>query len=306
MKNLVLGFDIGGTNVRVAVGVEAEILAARSMAWPDALSPMEEIDFLADRAQALIDELGFERPIAAGASLAALVDPNGTVVNWPNRAKWKGLAFRSLLQTKLQAPVAVEDDANAAALAEARFGAAIGYQHALVMTVGTGIGGGLILDGRLFRGPRGWAGEIGHLKVTSAYAAVCSCGRRGCLQSVASGRVLDQIAIKRGMSDGRALVKVAERGETWALNAIEEAGRWLGLGASNIVNLLDLEAVVIGGGLSLLGQTWWKAVHRSFRENLLNAGRRDVALLPASLPETAGILGALCLASGALGPRTEV
>lgn len=294
---LYLGFDIGGTNVRVALGHGAEIVASRAAPWPSGLAPTEEVAFVADLARALIDESGRQVTMvrAAGVALAALTDRDGRVVDWPNRPAWRGLQFRTVLAERLALPTIVEDDANAAALAEYALGAAQGFAHVVVITVGTGIGAGLILDGSLVRGRHGWAGELGHL-VMQRDGPCCACGHAGCLQMLASGRALERIAVAHGLPDVAALVKAAEQSEQWALEALAECGRWLGLAAANVVNLLDLEAVVIGGGLSALDEPWWSSLQSSLEANLLAPSVRQVSLRRAVLPDTAGMLGALCLA----------
>ena len=295
-EQVVLGLDIGGTQVRAAVAVNGEIVAIRSATWPAGLSAAGEVDCAADLALELLNQTGTAGTArAAGVALAALTDRDGTVVHWPNRPAWRGLAFRPLLETRLGLPAVVEDDANAAALAEWTFGAGQGYRNVLVVMAGTGIGAGLILDGRLFRGRHGWAGELGHV-VVLADGPECACGHRGCLQTVASGRALERAAAERGLVGAPAVTGAAERGEAWAVEVLAACGRWLGLAAANVVNLLDLEAVVVGGGLSALGAPWWPAVEEALRSNLLNAGHRSVALHRAALPDTAGVLGAVSLA----------
>jgi len=192
-------------------------------------------------------------------------------------------------------PVVIEDDANAAALAEWTYGAARGYQHVIVIMAGTGIGAGLILGGQLFRGNNGWAGELGHLTLLGDGPS-CPCGKQGCLQVMASGRALGAVAAERGLPSALAVTESAMQGEAWAQQALADCGRWLGLGAANAVNLLDLEAVVVGGGLSALGQFWWTALKEAFEANLINKSHRQVILSPAILPQTAGLIGAALLA----------
>lgn len=291
-----LGLDIGGTQVRAAVGLGHRIIARRATTWPHGLSPTEELGFIADLALALMAETGMSESVrGAGVSLAAMLDRDERVANWPNRPAWRGLAFRSLLESRLSMPIMVEDDANATALAEFRYGAARAYRHLLVMAVGTGTGAGLILDGRLYRGARGWAGELGHLSVLPE-GPECACGNRGCLQMLASGQALERIALKRGIGGAEALTTAANAGEDWARMALGDCGRWLGYAAANVVNLLDLEAVIVSGGLSALGEPFWSTLSRTLQANLLNPAQRRVALRRGALPDTAGLLGAIILA----------
>ena len=296
-----LGLDIGGTNFRAALAVETEIVGSRWAAWPPHLSPEQEVDVLADMASEIVGEAGLDSPLAGvGVSLAALVDERGTVVQWPNRPAWRGLAFKALLEKRLAVPVSIEDDANVAALAEATVGAGRDYRDVLVLMVGTGVGAGLILNKQLFRGRNGWAGDLGHVVMLPGGPA-CSCGKRGCLQMLASGRALQRAAKMRGLNDAEEVTAAAGRGESWALDTLAESGRWLGLAAANVSELLDLEAVIVGGGLSRLGAPWWTALEESLRGNILNAQHRRIALCRTEFPDTAGLLGAIILARQADG-----
>ena len=198
----------------------------------------------------------------------------------------------------------VEDDANSAAVAEWKLGAAKAYRNVMVVTVGTGVGAGLILDGRLYRGSR-WAGEFGHMVVLENGPA-CPCGNLGCLQMMSSGRTLDQFAKKHGLESAQSLASAAKNGDSWARDGLRATGHWLGLGIANVVNLLDLEAVVIGGGLSMLDDPWWSTIKRTFQTNLINADHREVEIRKAMLPSNAGLMGAIILARERLCDRDDV
>jgi glucokinase len=291
----VLALDIGGTQVRAALVSGATVLLSAARGWPDQTSPEAEVGFVADLAGGLLRQSAAGPVSRAGVALAALTDRQGQVVLWPNRPAWRGLPFRALLQQMLGLPVAVADDANAAALAEWRFGAGRSYRHGLVAMVGTGVGAGLILDGALFQGGHGWAGELGHM-VMLADGPLCGCGRRGCLQALASGRALEQHARALGLPDVASLDAAAAQGDAAASEAIQRSGRWLGLAFANLVNLLDLEAIIVGGGLSALGPLWWAALRDTLDAGVLNPDQRSVALRKAVLPDTAGLIGAAALA----------
>nr|QEO74835.1 ROK family protein [uncultured bacterium] len=269
------------------------MVAQRSVSWEAERPASEEASYVADVALGLIKEhAGEGHLVAAGVSLAALVDAEGAVVKWPNRPAWRGLPVRSILEARLAVPVVIEDDANAAALAEATLGAGRDFRDVLVLMVGTGVGAGLILDGRLHRGRNGWAGELGHV-VMQPGGPDCSCGKRGCLQVLSSGRALDHLARARGLDGAAQLAEAAERGELWAREALAASGRWLGLAAANVIDLLDLDAVVVGGGLSGLGAPWWSTLEETLRSNVLNAEHRQIALRRAEMPDAAGLLGAV-------------
>ena len=294
-KKYVLGFDIGGTYIRVALACDREIVASQVVTWPLGMSSTEEVQFIADMGLTLAKSHTDSTVKAAGIALAALTDQEGNVVDWPNRPTWRGLAFQSLLAVRLAVPTFVEDDANAAALAEWQLGAGQGYSNMLVVMVGTGIGSGIILNGELLRGQNGWAGELGH-QIIMPDGPTCTCGNKGCVQVLASGQALNRIALDRGLGDAQDIVVMAKHGEEWARNAIIACGCWLGLVVANVVNLLDLHAVVVGGGLCKLGVLWWTALTQTLRANLLAPAHREVAIQQAALPDTAGLIGAICLA----------
>jgi glucokinase len=295
--DLLLGFDIGGTRIRTALAHGQQIVARQESTWPAHLSPVEEARFVAELALDLMARAAGSAPVrAAGVALAATTDTRGSVILWPNRPSWQGLAFRSLLEQWLQVPIAIEDDVNASALAEWAYGVGqIGYQHMLLMMVGTGVGAGLILNGQLFKGHHGWAGELGHV-VMSQDGPACACGHQGCLQVLASGRALERVALAHGLNSASAVTNAAEQGEPWASAALADCGSWLGLAAANVVNLLDLEAVVIGGSLSMIGPPFWSTLEETLYTNILSPDRRSVALHRAQLSDNSGLMGAIILA----------
>lgn len=290
-----LAFDIGGTHVRVALGDQKHLLKCRISPWPIGCTPLQDLAFLVDLARTLTRECDVEGKIAAAAfSLPALLH-SGSVRAWPNRSSWEGLAFVRAMEETFKVPIQVEDDANTTTLAEWSEGAGVGCKNLLTITAGTGIGAGIVLDGALVRGQNGWAGEIGHTVVMSD-GPECSCGHRGCLQAVASGRALDRIACERNLQGGAQAIAALAESEAWARETLTTAGRWLGLAAANAVHFLDVELVVIGGGLLQLGDIWWSAIRDSFRQHLSHGPHRTVNLCPAALSTEAGLIGALRLA----------
>lgn len=288
-----VALDIGGSWVRAAIGIRQRIIARHELPWPAALTAEAEVELVVQAVTHLVQQTKTAVQ-AVGVSLAALVDEHGVVVSWPNRPHWRGLPFRRLLQAQLGVPVIVEDDANTAALAEYTFGAGQGYQQMLFVIAGTGIGGGLMLNGQLFRGRHGWAGELGHQMVV-ADGPLCPCGNRGCVQMVASGRTLDQVAQAHGLQTAADLVTAAQQGAPWATTALVSAARWLGLAVANVANLLDLEAIVVGGGLSRLTDPWWSTLVGTVEEKLYNRDHRHLIIKRSTLTEGAGLLGALRL-----------
>jgi len=243
---------------------------------------------------------------AIGLGAAGLVSwPDGTLVWGPN-VVGRDIPFKDLLESRFGLPTVVDNDANLAALAEARVGAARGRQHVLLVTLGTGIGGGNVIDGKIYRG-RSFAGEVGHM-VVDVGGPRCTCGQRGCWETFASGRRLDQIARDVAAADpagrtaslagsgpaaGIHLTEAAIQGDPPAAQAVGEMGIWLGIGLASLVALLDPEVIVVGGGAARVGDILLDPARQSMMSTLEgSAFREPTPLVAAGLGEDAGIVGA--------------
>jgi glucokinase len=219
---------------------------------------------------------------------------------------WENFGLAERLEHELGAPTLIANDADAAALAEQRFGAGRGMRHLLYMTISTGIGGGVIIDGRLHRGERAWAGEVGHMPLVPG-GPLCACGRQGCLEALASGLSVARIARERLQSESlasqlrslpadqitaRDVAAAAARGDDLACAIWEAAMDWLGLGVAAAVNLLDPGRVVLGGGLTRAGALLFDPVRRAVAAHALDT---DIEVVPAALGDTVGFLGGAAL-----------
>jgi glucokinase len=219
---------------------------------------------------------------------------------------WDDFALAESLEQELGAPALIANDADAAALAEQRFGAGRGARHLLYVTISTGIGGGVIIDGRLHRGERAWAGEIGHMPLVPDGPA-CACGRRGCLEALASGLSIARAARERLRSQSlisnlqsldadkltaRDVAAAAAQGDALASAVWAEAMGWLGMGIAAAANLLDPGRVVLGGGLTRAGALLFDPVRRVVAAHALDPA---VEVVPAALGDDVGILGAAAL-----------
>lgn len=248
---------------------------------------------------------------AIGLGAAGLVAwPDGKLVWGPN-VVGRDVPFKNLLEARFGLPTVVDNDANLAALAEARIGAARGQDHVLLVTLGTGIGGGNVIDGKIYRG-RSFAGEVGHM-VVDVGGPRCTCGQRGCWETFASGRRLDQIARDIAASDpggltatlagpdlaaGTHLTEAAIQGDGQAVQAIGEMGTWLGIGLASLVALLDPEVIVVGGGAARAGDILLQPARDSMVAGLEgSAFREPTPVVAAGLGEDAGIVGAGLLAA---------
>jgi glucokinase len=285
----VLAVDVGGTSVRIA----------RFAVGADTPGPVVEWATPPD-AGALVDEIihaarALEAPFtAAGVGIAALVDHDtGTLVWSPHFSG--ALPLGRELGSALGVPVMVDNDANAAALAEATKGAGRGHRMVLMVTVGTGIGGGLVIDGRVERG-RGFLGEIGHLPLDDADTP-CHCGLLGCWEAVASGTALDRaaVALLGGDTTGEDLVAVAEVDEG-ARDALAGVARWFGVGLAALVNVFDPDVIVVGGGVAGIGQAFLGPAVEAMAATVTgSAARSPTPVVPAHFGASAGLVGAALL-----------
>ncbi|HEX9891741.1 MAG TPA: ROK family protein [Actinomycetota bacterium] len=308
MARTAVGIDVGGTKVAgILMDEEGRVLASR-----EEETPAEDVEAtmatIARVAMALRNE---GSPVAVGIGAAGMVDHAAGVLRWAPNLAWTEVAIGEQLSTETGLPAVVDNDANTAAWGEFRFGAARGVQHALVVTVGTGIGGGIVAGGRLQRGAHGFAGEVGHVIVEPG-GPVCGCGNRGCWEQVASGRALDRLA-RRAAEDqpggligrlaagrpptGRVVAEAAVRGDRAAIEILREVGRRLGEGLAGLANVLDPEIVVVGGGVAEIGPAMLDPAREAFLRTVeAPAHRPDVPLVPAELGNQAGAVGAAALA----------
>lgn len=267
----ILALDIGGTRVRAAVVCDSRLVTRHEALWPRSDQPGDPYrDLTLVLEVAAHAQASGASPAIAGVALAASVDSDGIARFWPNRPWWEGAPVRAVLEHGLGLPVVIGDDASVSALAEATFGAGRLFRCLLGVSAGTGIGGGLVTDGRLHHGARGWSGNLGHV-VLDANGPRCPCGRHGCLQMRAGGRAVDSGEVTVG-----------------------NAGRALGEAVGALATCLDLDGVVvIDGGLARAGDAWWEPLRSGFRST---AHPADVALVAGELGDNAGLIGAAVVA----------
>ena len=310
---LTIGVDVGGTKVAAGVVDEKGTVLARTRRPTPSASPADVEDVIAGCVQEL---QALHTPIeAVGIGAAGFIDADrATVLVAPNLS-WRGEPLRDAVAERVGMPVVVENDANAAAWAEYRFGAGRGESHLVVVTVGTGIGGGMVLDGQLYRGRFGIGAEYGHMRISDS-GRRCGCGQHGCWEQYCSGRALlheaREIAdVQRGY--GRRLLELgggrpegieaievtmaAREGDPAALDCFEEIGGYLGQGLADLAAVLDPSAFVIGGGVSDAGELLLAPARRVFAERLTGTRHRPHAEIRlAELGNDAGLVGAADLA----------
>ncbi|MFM8794651.1 MAG: ROK family protein [Acidimicrobiales bacterium] len=280
-----IGIDVGGTKcLGVLVDAEGRVLRETRRPTPDAVQ-------LVDVLLGIVDELGGNR--AVGVGVPGLVTPDGVITASPNLRGALNVPVGPGMRSALGGRVHVENDATAAAHGEWTVGAARGARDAVLVALGTGIGGGIVMGGRLHRGAHGFAGEIGHMTV-EADGVECPCGRRGCWERYASGSALKRMS---GGRSGEEVVNAARGGETAALTVVDEFARWVAVGVASLTNIVDPEVVVLGGGVMDAWDVWEEPVRR-WTDRLLYASehRARPRIEPALLGAAAGAVGCALLA----------
>jgi glucokinase len=308
---LAIGVDAGGTKVAgLLVDVSAgEILDRRHVDTP-AADAEASAQTIVSMAQDLAK--GHQDVLALGVGAAGIVSLEGVMRYAPNVA-WREFPLKERIHSAVGLPTLVDNDANVAAWGEFRFGAGRGSNDMLLVTVGTGIGGGIVAGGKLFRGAHGFAAEIGHIIVEPG-GPICGCGNRGCWEQVASGRAVGRLGreaaqdrpdsllaeLAGGDPDavtGPVVTTAAKRGDDIAVAVLAEVGRRLGEGIAGLVNVIDPDIVVVGGGVIDAGELLLEPARRSFRESVEAPEHRpEVPIVAAALGNDAGAVGAADLA----------
>jgi glucokinase len=306
---LTVGVDIGGTKIAAGVVDEDGAVVATTRRPTPSASPSDVEDVIASCVAELLGMHPDAEAIGIGA--AGFIDAARSKVYVAPNLAWRDEPLRDAVQNRTGLPVVVENDANAAAWAEHRFGAGRGEAHMVMVTVGTGIGGGIVLDGQLYRGRFGIGAEFGHMQMVEG-GRRCGCGQHGCWEQYCSGRALlheaREIAdVQRGygarlleLGDGRPegieareVTQAAREGDQAALDCFEEIGMWLGQGLADLAAVLDPGLFVVGGGVADAGELLLAPARRVFAERLTGTGSRpQAAIRAAALGNEAGMVGA--------------
>lgn len=311
-SDLIFVADLGGTHLRAAtIDRNGRIHQRLKQPTPQAELPAEIVHALVDAAHACQSQCTARGGKISAVSVAVpgTVDfEEGVVVKAPNVPCLDGFRLGAALQSELEWPAIVENDANAAAVGEMWQGAGRGYRNLVCVTLGTGVGGGIILDGRLWRGVDGSAGEIGHLGVDPFAGVPCTCGSRGCLEVYASATAIVRMTREARprypnsvlhMSEGLTAEKIYQaglEGDELALEVLRRMGVYLGIGLASLVNLLNPEIIVIAGGVSNGWELFEKHMHQQVRERAFPLPAKRVKITRAECGDDAGLLGAARLA----------
>lgn len=292
-----VGVDVGGTKVlavRVGESGAVEQVATRPMPGRTVAGAAVEEAVAAAAADVSLAE----PPVALGVSAAGLVDADGERYLFGAHLPWRDVPVRARLAERTGLEVVLDNDANCAAYAELLAGAARGFGSVVLVTIGTGIGGALVLGGRLVRGAHGLAGEFGHMQAVPDGLA-CECGLSGCWEQYCSGRALERVTrVTLGRHvDGPEVAAMALGGDPVARQAFASIGTWLGVGTAALVSAYDPEVVVVGGGVSAVGDLLLAPARAGLRDALQGTAYRPVPdIVPAALGPEAGAIGAALLA----------
>jgi glucokinase len=312
MHAYAIGIDVGGTKLAAGLIDRQARLVRRSLTHAHAgCSPDGVVDTIVDGVAAVLAEGGVRRDQIAGVGVGSsghIHSQRGLVLTNSNLPDWDCYPLQDTLQARLEVPVIIDNDANCAAWGEYRLGAGRGARHMCYLTFSTGCGMGIVIDGRLYRGATGTAGEIGHT-VVNPDGPRCSCGKRGCLMSYACGMALDEMArgclecgeetlLKELCGDcpeqvrAEQIASAARQGDAVALRLLETAGRYFGIGLSTVVQIINPDRIVIGGGLAHIGTLLLDPCRRALDENIhpVLVGSAQVVL--SELWDDAGMLGA--------------
>ena len=320
MKEHVVGIDIGGTKLATVVADKTgHILGKVRKPTHSEKGPEYAIGLLFDMVREVVSQVGLEQTSisAIGVSCGGPLDTKtGIVYSPPNLPGWDALPLKALLESEFQVPVIIENDANASALAEFRFGGGRGYSAVLYMTMSTGIGGGIVIDGQVYHGANDSAGEVGH-QILLPNGPRCGCGKRGCLEALCSGPAIArraQAAIQKQrksgksptalltLADGRIetvksehVLAAARTGDALALELVQETAYYMGWGIANLVNILNPDIVLLGTIAVAAGDLLLDPIRETVSKFAMTRPAEVVHIAPAQLGDALGDLAAVAL-----------
>lgn len=311
-----IGIDVGGTNVKIAlVDNNGKIIYSNSVPTYAKMG----YEYTVNNIKQAINDLMKETNTTAkdiegiGFDFPGQVDyKTGVVKLAPNIPGWVNVPIAKMIEDEFHIPTRIDNDVRCAALGELKFGAGKGCENFICITVGTGIGSGLVINGKLVRGASNAAGEIGHIKLQMNGGPICGCGDTGCMEAFASGPCIVAMAqdyIKGGKStkfremaaaEGSEITpymvaKAAEAGDPVAKRIFEIVGEYIGIGLTSVINLLNPEKVIIGGGVAEAGDLLLEPIRKTIKERAMVVAGEAVEIVPAQLGNSAGVIGASML-----------
>ncbi|MEO0138032.1 MAG: ROK family protein [candidate division WOR-3 bacterium] len=296
--NYTLGIDIGGTNIKAGLVQEGKITKKINLPTSSAEGPticLNRIKSIIERFITSVSKIGI--------GIAGIIDSQKGIVRYsPNLKGWQDIELRRILEEEFKKPVGILNDVNAILLGEWVYGAGRGCKNAFLFTLGTGVGGAAICEGKMLFGAHGFAGEFGHT-VINFNGPRCLCGNYGCLERYTGARYIVALAQRKMRKEKSSLSKYkvltpkviaqeARRNDKVAREVFETIGNYIGIGVSNIINLFDPEVVIVSGGIARAGKVLFEPIRKTVQARILGFNYRKVKILPARLGDNGGILGA--------------
>lgn len=314
-QQYVVGIDLGGTKIAMALaGTEGRILASTRHPTNVSGGPETILSTLVNMVDKLLATHGLRRNqlSAVGMGVPCLLEKDSSICRFSPNLFWRDVDIGSFWRQHFSCPLVVDNDVRLGALAEQTWGASQGARDLLFVAIGTGIGSGLIIDGEIYRGSRGLAGEIGHITLAPD-GPICNCGNRGCLEVYAAGPAIARRAREAMTADGESLLwqlcagreedvtaelvsQAADKGDQLAQRIWEETGHYLGTGLASVATLLNPEKIVVGGGVAQAGKKLFRPLRQTLAKQVLTVPGIDYPVLPATLGSEAGVLGAIAAA----------
>jgi len=291
--------DFGGTKLMIGLVDETgAILDRQTVVTPRDAGPPAVAQEAARALRAQLDKRGMRASdlVGVGSTVPALADSARGILLYAPAHGWRDVAFAQMLEAEVGVRARIANDVNACVLAEARFGVGRDVRTMVWITVSTGVGSGLLLDGRLYEGSRALAGEIGHI-VVDEKGATCGCGNRGCLEAMAAGPAIAKRARAAGLDaiDARAVAELAKRDDPVAKQVMEDTAVYLGRGIAACINVLDPELVVLGGGVAQSLDLLRPTIERTIRERVIMPEARGTRIEPSALGYECALIGAATL-----------
>jgi len=301
-KPFVLGVDIGGTNIKLGlVDAAGKIISKSNLVTATFLSHKNQlIDGLLQGCEQLIQKNYLQKNDIAGIGigLPGLIDAQKGIARFlPNIPGWKNVALKNIIEKKIGVATFIDNDVNLMTLGEWKFGAGQGFSNMVCMTLGTGVGGGLIINNELYRGEGFSAGELGHIPLNEE-GPPCNCGGKGCLERYVGNKYLLEKAQKLFKKKHISLEEInhlASLGNPKALQFWQETGTYIGLGLVSVVNILNPQRIIIGGGISNASKHLFPVIEETIKTRAMNIPARMVKIVKAKLADEAGIMGAYVL-----------
>lgn len=307
-NQIYIGADLGGTNIKVGICDEqGELLQTYEGPTDAELGAEVVLDRIAEYVRTIVAKSSFswEQVAGIGAGIAGFIDISEGSVKFSPNLQWRDVPVKKTLEAKLGKAVRIDNDANVAALGEAWSGAGAGISNVVCYTLGTGVGGGIIINGKIYQGSGGMAGELGHMPIVPDIEAInCGCGQIGCLETVSSATGIVRMAndaVERGEHTSMALLEkieakdvfdAAKSGDEVALRIVNRAAYYLGRSMATLAVVLNPQRFIVGGGVSKAGEVLFEPIRETFRKYTPENMQEGVDIVPATLGNDAGVVGA--------------